>query len=457
MFVNLSIIVFIAAVLLILLNKNFAAGLGCAVFLLVSMPVELFIETGGALPILSVYRAVIVIMLLTSIFKGRMIKEVSELPLIHIIVFMFVVRSISLFLSTDFNLSLKPYLGFIIETVILYIIMANAIKDRVNIVVLGVAMATVIVAAIGVIERYTDFNPVNYIPIAGRQMSYRHDPKNASIIYSVYNHPIHLGTGLAMGWPICLAMMDRQSSGKKKYFWGVGILLILACLYFTLSRGPWLAFILSGIVLIWFGYPKIIRRVAIIFAMAIVLIIARPGVYNTIDGLYLQTTDPYSLEGGSFRYRFELWKVAYQEISKSPERFAFGYGEGTTGSLGIVGTLSYGQGRDMTFQSWDNDLAATLLEMGIVGLMAHLILYVAILKFMIHTIKMVDMKDRIIIAALMASVSVYLFMTTNVRMSAPTVNFLLWINIAAGWGVYKTHISKRVQRRQKLLMAYKEK
>jgi hypothetical protein len=68
---------------------------------------------------------------------------------------------------------------------------------------------------------------------------------------------------------------------------------------------------------------------------------------------------------------------------------------------------------------------------------------------MISAIKIVDREDKALVAALAASVSVYFFMTTNVRMFAPQVNFLLWINIAVVWAVYKNHVAKRLRRSPK--------
>lgn len=408
------------------------------------MPEELFIDPGGSLPVLSIYRAIIIAMFFVCFLKRKSYIRISEIPFISLLFVMIILETISLLLSVDFGSSIKPYLSFIIEIVLFYIIFVTGLKYKdIHAVLSSLTAAIIIVAVVGILERYIDFNPVDFIPITERFMSHRHEPMNAGLVFSTFTHPIMLGAALAMGWPLSLVIIDNQERPASRLFLRFAVLLILACLYFTFSRGPWLGLIVATIFLVLFRYPKIKKRLAYILVLTLLVFIVRPGTYVTLSGLKSATTNPEAREGSSFYYRLELWKVAYDEITKSPERLIFGYGQNARAVLNIERELSYDPGRFHKFYSWDNQLAATLLERGFAGLTITLLLYLYIIKFFIKIYKLSIKDDKAIIAALSASVAVFMFMTTNVLIFSHSLNFFFWINISIAVALQKHYYNSK--------------
>lgn len=401
------------------------------------MPEELFLDLGGGLPVFSIYRAIVLCMFLSWLMKDKLSFKTSELPFIYFLLIMVITESITLLLSVDYRESFKPYLSFITESVLFYIILASRLKyEDIYRMSLYLVIAVIVIAYIGIVERYTDFNPVDYIPISGRFMSHRHDPLYSHVIYSTLSHPIMLGATLAMGWPLCLLHIDKHRNPNIQLILRVSVPIIFACVYFTFSRGPWIALVFASGVLVLFRYPFIKKRLFLISLLIFLVFLIKPGTYETIFDLTNQTVDPTTIEGSSFYYRFELLKVAYEEVNKDTGRFFWGYGQDARRFLHIEKALSYDDHRIHKFYSWDNQLAATLLEKGFVGLLMTLILYLLIIKFFIGLYKNVGKEDKSLVASLLTSVSVFMFMTTNVLMFSHQLYFLFWVNMSLGVTLY---------------------
>ena len=156
------------------------------------------------------------------------------------------------------------------------------------------------------------------------------------------------------------------------------MLMMLAVIYFTDSRGAWLGAFLAGIILLLFSNFKIKKNLFFIFLFIMTILMLRPGVLGQLTDRFLATQDDQSFRGGTYQYRWALWGIAFDEISKSPERFLFGYGPGTSASVPIVAQFSYSE-REVLLWSWDNHYAAYLLEEGILGLFLFVLLYYLII------------------------------------------------------------------------------
>lgn len=429
--IKLITILSISIFTLHLFNLNYRKGLSSAVFLLVLMPRELYIEIGGDLPTLTGFRAIMLVVIFCSFYNRKLEIKLPKLLIINILILIFVAKIISLIFSFNFSLSLNGLLIFLIERFLFFVILIKSIADRetMNSIFNSMFLAIIVIAIVGLIEKYTQFNIVDYITPYD---SPRLEPRMAREVYSTLPHPILFGTALAMGWPICLSMIDRQSNLVKKNILWLCLLIMVAGIYFSNSRGPWLGFILATLVLFVFNYPYMKIRAIPILYLTILILILRPGVYNTISGLSSSTFDENSLEGGSFLYRFELFKVAYYEIIKFPERLAFGYGDEAAQSMNIRGTISYGSGAEVNFWSWDSELAVILLQGGFIGFILHLILYFSILFYLIRGFELLEDRDKNLLIALIASTSVLIFMMTNVAIFAPQLRFIMWTNVAIG-------------------------
>jgi hypothetical protein len=362
---------------------------------------------------------------------GKLKIKWQSMPILVLLILVLLSKLCSLFFAYDFSVSFNGLLIFLIERFLFFIILIKGIQSREE---LGsflrmVGIAVIVIAILGSIERYTMFNPVDYITVGDNS---RLEARMAAEVYSTLPHPILYGTALAMGLPICLFLFDSMTNQSKKYLMGISVLLLIANIYFSNSRGPWIACVIVFIILLLFNYSRIKVRIIPIISLTIIVLLLRPGVFDTIYGLSASTFDSESFEGGSFQYRFELFRVALEEIGLAPERFAFGYGDNAAHSMNIMGTLSYDSQREVSFWSWDNEFALLLLQNGLIGFILQLVLYVYCLIYLMRRIRFLEGKDKHLMVSIIASNSVLIFMMTNVAIFAPQLYFIFWTNMAVG-------------------------
>jgi len=100
--------------------------------------------------------------------------------------------------------------------------------------------------------------------------------------------------------------------------------------------------------------------------LMVVVLVARPGIWQTIDGLYQSTTDSSSPVGSSYLYRDALTEAVKGAVAKEPGRALLGYGLGTFREKGL----------DINFlnsvQHWytcDDNWSLFLYETGYIGLL----------------------------------------------------------------------------------------
>lgn len=442
--IKLIIILIISSFTFLLLVKDYKKGLCAIIFLLVFMPRELYVELGGGLPTLTGFRGILIVFIFFCFFSRKFQIKWHHIPHLKLLILLLIAKTISLAFAFNFNACLNRVLVYFTEILLFYIFLVKRIEDdeTINGIIYSMAVAVFIIALVGFFERYTQFNPVDYISLSSDP---RFDPRNEGVIYSTFSHPIHMGVALAMGWPICLYMTDKQSSLFKKRLFPILLLIIYASLYFSGSRGPWLSFIIAAMLLLFFKYPAIKPKLMFILILASILLTIRTGIYYSIYGLVEATFNPFGLEGDSFYYRFELFTKAYTEISKSFITFLFGYGEGAVHSMDLSGAVSYGTGRVHSFWSWDNEFAQILIEGGFVGLILNLMLYSSIILRQIKGINLVGEENRPLMVALIASNSVFIFMMTNVSIFSPQIHFIFWTNVAIGANLSRKEYGDRMK------------
>ena len=431
----------------VLLRRDFIHGLCYAVFLCVTMPTELRIPLPGSLPQLTIYRLVLIVVFLFWLRHRDRGQKLSDAPLFLVFMFWAVANLVSVVLTSGvFVSSLKRYLDFVVEAAVFFILMVTSLRDRQDAlrVLRAACLGLVLVAALAFVEKYTAFNPVNYLypDVEDVPQSQWRD------VIVTYRHRILLGTGMAVAFPLVLVMMLKSVTGFRRSAFGwLSLALVLAGCYFADSRGPWLAAALAGGVLMVLGKLAIRRKLTVIFVLATLVLVARPGVVQTLVRSAEITGDAQSLKGGNFRYRLELWKVAWSEISGSPNRLLFGCGPGSGLGTTVDWNLSYRGGQREEIWSWDNQLAYDLYQSGVVGFAASVSLYGSLLLAVYRSWRGVSPEDKPLMACLLASIVAYEFMLTNVMMFTKPVNFLFW-TVAA---VYYT-IALNPQRQEQAIL-----
>lgn len=428
---SLLIILSILVPLSFKLISDYNSGLCLAVFLCIFLTHHIVLETGGNFPNFTIQRLILILLFITWLLSHQKSEQsFTHVPFFNILVLIGVVNLVSLLMSADFVFSLKQYLSFTVEIILFYTlimtVLSSSNKDDIIRLLSYSCFALAVIAFFAIIERYTGFNPVDaLVPGYVRQSKYSGD------ILSTYPHRILLGAAMAMGWPLALALADyfKKERSKSVLFWGFIIMLVPSC-YFSFSRGPWIASLIAGGVMLILGSGNIKKKLIFVMVLISLILIMKPGVFDTIRNLFEETLNPSSFKGETYQYRWELWSIAYEEVSKSIGRFLFGYGPGMSEVFHFDRILSYSGDRYEVW-SWDNQYAVYFLEGGLIGLALSITLYLSVLGSLFIRWRKVDKQYKNLIAGISASVVVMLFMMTNVKIFAPQLNYLFWTLISS--------------------------
>lgn len=432
-----KIILVIALILVSLwfqLRRDFIRGLAYAVFLCVLLPTELRIQIPGNLPQLTIHR-LILISLFMFWFRNRELRRgIAPTPLLPYLWLWGVANLISLLLTqADFVDSLKRFLDHTLEVFAFYYLISRSLRtsDDARRIVRAILNALVIVSVVGIYERHTGFNPsVAYLGGGASGGPY-------GGIQSTFQHRILLGGALAMGVPLAFALMWWEEEAPRRsrslFLWSAIALLIAAC-YFTNSRGPWLALALVLGIVGFLGSKRMKKMVVLIGLASLVALALKPGVWESLSQRASETTDANSLKGGNFFYRLELWKVAWNEISQSPERMLFGCGPGSGANREIAWNLSY-RGTKDEISSWDNQWAYDLFQSGCIGFAVTLALYWALIRARFHSWRFGEPLERDRHVCILASECAMVFMMTNVLIFSKQLDYMFWSLVASGYAL----------------------
>ena len=442
---NILIVLALLVPLWVLLRRDFIKGLCYGVFLCVSMPTYLRIPLPGGLPQLTIYRLILISALFFWFRYRDPAQRFSKAPLFGVFLFWAIANLLSLFFTTgDFVVNLD----FVVEAAVFFLLLMTSLRTRDDAmrILRAACLGVAFVAALAFIEKYTRLNPVNYLlSDAGADSGDEYKVAFGDIC-ATYQHRILLGTGMAMGWPLVVALMlASKDHFRRPVFPWLLLVLILAACYFGNSRGPWLAAALAGATLVLLGGAAIRRKLLIVLVLALAVLVFRPGVYQMFVHDAEATADTDSFKGGTFRYRLELWKVAWKQISDSPLQILFGRGPGCGTTTTVDWQLSYRGGQKFEIDSWDNHLAYDLYQSGLVGLAASLTLYGSLLFALFRFWRWADSPAKPMVACLLASTLAYEFMLTNVLMFTKPVNFLFWTIAAISYAIGRNPQSQKLK------------
>jgi hypothetical protein len=414
------------------LRRDFVKGLCFSLALFVALPRTLLIELPGSLPELTFQR-----MLLCAVFAGWLRcsqnrKPTGWSPLLSVFVLLAVSRLISLLLSIHFIGSLKNAVSFFIEELLLYIMVSTSItsRDALKKGISALCFGLCCVAMLALTERYLNFNPL-------------HDRTTRSVMWdnrgvtSTYPHRILLGYAMTSGWVLALSLLGITSVARdRRILWGALFLNLAGC-YFATSRGPWLATTAAATILLAIGSPSQRRPLILLVCLSALVVVSRPGIRGTISNLLFASLDADTLQGKSYSYRWKLWGVAWEEISKSPERFLFGYGGLSTETMDLSSHFAAQSGGNtilLGYTSWDNQYASDMIEFGCVGFTIELVLYGTVLFRLFQTYRRTTGSDKAIFAGLFTVSTVYLFAMSNVYMFSPQLKSLMCAIMGMGLG-----------------------
>src|SRR5579862_4108350 len=222
-------------------------------------------------------------------------------------------------------------------------------------------MMTAMVAALGVccvfgiFEEYRQWSVKSLFPVqthlfnAGGALLF--DEERGLRVTSTFGHAILFGAALAIGITIALYLLSVAKRFGQKFFLWTSILLMFLNIYKTVSRGPWLGLMIALALLLLLGEVTLKKQVLIVAAIAVTVLVARPGIWDTVKGIYANSSDTNTTTGSSYEYRYGLTQAALRAVDKDFTRMAWGYGQGSAYNLGLQGEMG---GVPHTFLSCDS-------------------------------------------------------------------------------------------------------
>lgn len=199
--------------------------------------------------------------------------------------------------------------------------------------------------------------------------------------FSAYGlDPNDLAVMLSLAVPMSLYAAIKQNNLVKKILYILFIPLVIPAILLTASRGGFLAFIPSLLIIPWL-FLKIPKKLKIIIIMFIII-----GSYGILLFVPDQTFNriiklPQNLEAGDFNIRQQIWAASVPIIESHP---VIGVG---AGAFRVVVAKQLGEERVT-----HNTLLSILAEEGIIGLL----IFSAILVLLILSIiKLPDLERKV--------------------------------------------------------------
>lgn len=189
-------------------------------------------------------------------------------------------------------------------------------------------------------------------------------------VYSIIGSPNVLGSLLAMSIPFVLPYVLYEKNIKKKIYYLVVLISMIACLGFTFSRGAWFAFLFS---MLLFGFFIDKKVLGILFGIIVAVPILAPSILMRV--LYMLSSE-YT-KSSARAGRIARWTKAYEILTQHP---LFGVGFGRFG--GAVAKRNIANAFYV-----DNFYLKSAVEMGTIGVVLMVVVFLVGLLFAARIVK----------------------------------------------------------------------
>jgi O-Antigen ligase len=403
-------------------------------FFLVLMPLESRLVIPGLFDFNTM--RVSLLTLLVLYFSRREPGSGERLPLKRLMFLHISWAGCSTLYSLSVATSAKQLISQVLEYYLLYFLLVrtiSSVKSLYNI-VFAMMMAMSLCCIFGLLEAYASWSILRIFP-SNLWITYNGGVDPLYIewgrglrVRSTFPHPILFGDALAMSIPLTLYLLSVWETRWQRVLLWVTLVLMFWAIYKTSSRGPWIATGLCSVLLFILIKNQIRKYLVTITLLIAVLLVARPGIWQTVDGLYQATTDSTSPVGSSYLYREALTDAVKTAVAKESGRALFGYGLGTFRELGL----------DISFlnsvQRWytcDNNWAAFLYETGYVGLFLIAALLLKPLLMAFHSYRTLPQPENSFSGVLFLSLIGFYFLLFSVAgYSWGQQGYMAWILIS---------------------------
>lgn len=417
-------------------------------FFLMLMPLEAKLVIPGLFD-LNIMR--VSLMTLTALyFMKPKPRQGSKLPLATLMLLHVSWAVLSTAYSLSFATSVKQVLSQVVEFYLMYFILLRAITkiEIVHKMLYAMMLAMGICCVFSLLEVFASWSVLRIFP-ASNWITYNGglDPLYSELgrglrVRATFPHPILFGDALAISIVLCLYLLGYWAKGHQRTSLWLILFLMVWALYKTQSRGPWLATIFCCAMMFIMLNRHIRKYLFTAFALTLIVLIARPGVWQSIDALYEASTDPNQPVGTSYLYRHALMDSIVNTVQKDPVRILLGYGLGTFRELGLEVNFL---GETKRWYTCDNNWAAFLYETGYVGLFLIFILLCAPLLLALRNYRRLGSPEGPLSGVLFIVIAGFYFLMLSVAAySWGQQGYMNWILIAISMSL--PHIkAKRLQ------------
>jgi hypothetical protein len=423
-----------AIVICLILGCAFLKGLERTLpliaFLLMLFPYESQITLPGLFD-LTTQRLIVLLTVMLYAFSSEA-KDRGKLPLRGTIFLLMAWMLLSSVFSVVVVTSIKSVLSEFFDFFVIYYIFAKSITrtETVRRIMYGFVMSMLVCSIIGVFEIYADWNIMTYFPTVYHRFAIIIGGVNDRGVRAMttFGHPILFGAALAFTLPMALYLISSSKSAFQKIFlWSVTFLIVLN-LYKTGSRGPWLAAALSMAVVLLSGGKQMRRYVMWMGVLAVVVLLARPGIWLTLSNLYNQTLSPETAQGSSYEWRYALYDQAFLHLNHDFWRALWGYGPESFFFLGWKGVF---QNQIVPFESCDSSVAQLMIETGYIGfLLAEAVFLISGYRAFRSSFQ-IPKPANLPSVVLFVNICAFMFLMTNVAILGwGQQSYMAWIVVA---------------------------
>jgi O-antigen ligase len=369
------IVLFLQVVIIISLiasaRRRIENALPLFCFFLTLMPLEAKLVIPGLFD-LNIMRVSLLTLLGLFLFKKEKYRR-DKLPLLNLMYLHVAWALCSTIYSLSFVTSIKQLLAQLVEFYLMYYLLVRIVTsiETIHKMLFAITMAIGVCCLFSIFEVYASWSILRIFP-ASNWITYNGglDPLYSELgrglrVRSTFPHPILFGDALAVSIILSLYLLGYWAKGKQRLFLWSSLLLMFWSIYKTQSRGPWLATIICSFLMFLMIQKNVRKYLMTAFMLALVVLLARPGVWKSIDALYQASTDPNQPVGTSYLYRNALADSIVSAVQKEPGRMLLGYGLGTFRELGLEVNFL---GETRRWYTCDDNWAAFLYETGYVGL-----------------------------------------------------------------------------------------
>ena len=371
MLIVLLIQTIIVITLVVSARKRLENALPFFCFFLTLMPLEAKLVIPGLFD-LNIMRVSLLTLLVLYLVKKEK-RSRDKLPLTNLMYMHVAWALCSTIYSLSFVTSIKQLLAQLIEFYLMYYLLVRIVSsiETIHKMLFAIVMAVGVCCVLSIFEVYASWSVLRIFP-KSNWITYNGglDPLYSELgrglrVRATFPHPILFGDALAISIILSLYLLGYWARGRRRVFLWLSMILMFWSIYKTQSRGPWLATILCSFLMFLMVKKNVRKYLITASVLALVVLLARPGVWKSIDALYQASTDPNQPVGTSYLYRHALTDSIVDAVQKEPGRMLLGYGLGTFRELGLEVDFL---GEKRRWYTCDDNWASFLYETGYVGL-----------------------------------------------------------------------------------------